>query len=133
MGSPYFVHKQVNRTHVVRSFTGFERILEVVARSMGSSTFTILHSDCGPEKVVFDDLLEAYNQACSSRSRIVVFLEARYEWKGWDLFQRVIVFDFSGKVGQLLTDGWTVKFTDGAIVVSPSKEWISFPYGTAVF
>jgi len=122
MGSPYFVHKHVNRTHVVRSFDGFNKILEVIARSMGTTTSTVIEALCldnwSPEGVVFNDLLQAYNEACSSRSRVTLFLEARYEWTGWEKFQRVIVFDFSGKVGYF-SEGYRASFIDQYVVAVP--------------
>lgn len=95
MGSPYFVHKQVNRIHVVKSHIGFERILDVILRSMNTTLSTVKVEMQGPEWVVFNDLLQAYAEALNSRSRVLVFLEARYEWRGWEKFQRVVVFDFT--------------------------------------
>lgn len=98
MGSPYSVHKQVNRIHVVKSVTGFARIRDLICRSMGHTYESIMEFECGPEWVVLNDLLQAYDEALTSRSRVLVFLEARYEWTGWEKFQRVIVFDFTSKV-----------------------------------
>lgn len=92
MGSPYHVHTQVNRIHVVTSSAGFERIRQIVIRNMGGVV-----NEYSPEWRVLNDLQSAYTEAMSSRSRSLVFLEARYEWQGWEKFQRVIVFDFSGK------------------------------------
>lgn len=122
MGSPYYVHKQVNRIHVVRSFRGFEKILELVARSMGTNLYSVLRGGVGSERVVLDDLLDAYNKANSSRSRSIVYLEARYDWLGWEKFPRVIIFDFSGKVGKEFTDRWTARFEDGDICLSPLDQ-----------
>jgi hypothetical protein len=96
MGSPYFVHQQVNRIHVVRSARGLERVLAIVAKSMGLSDWRTLKE--GPEQVVIHDLLRANDIALYSESRSCVFLEARYEWTGWEKFQRVIVFDYSSAV-----------------------------------
>lgn len=97
MGSPYFAHKQVNRIHVVKTFSGFKKILSIIAASMGSTTSAVIADRYSPEWVIFSDLLGAYNDAARSNSRTLLFLEARYEWTGWEKFQRVIVFDFSGK------------------------------------
>lgn len=97
MGSPYFVHKQVNRIHVVRTSRGFERILEVIARSMGRDLSTVKVDRYSPEWVVYDNLRSAFDEASGTKSRVAVFLEARYEWRGWEKFQRVVIFDFSGK------------------------------------
>lgn len=99
MGSPYFVHKQANRIHVVRTVVGFQRILKTVMRSMGmhDDLSTIKSRECSPEYRVLEDLYLAYQEAAKSCSRNVVFLESRYEWTGWEKFQRVIIFDFSGE------------------------------------
>lgn len=67
-----------------------------------------------PEWVVLDNLRSAFHEAQSNRSRVVVFLEARYEWTGWEKFQRVVIFDFSGK--------------KGALVKPEEIEWEIFPY-----
>lgn len=93
MGSPYFVHQQINRVHVVRSVVGLNRIVNVVKRSMGCDVV----SAGSPEWVVLNDIYSAFRSALASSSRSVVFLESRYEWRGWEKFQRVIIFDFSGK------------------------------------
>lgn len=95
MGSPYSVHKQINRIHVVKSNQGFVRTLDIVLRSMGTSSTAVKAEKQGPEWVVYNDLLQAYTEAQNSRSRTLVFLEARYAWRGWEQFQRVIVFDFT--------------------------------------
>lgn len=96
MGSPYFVHKQVNRIHVVKSQIGFERIRDLISSSMGYNSLTKVN-EFSPEWVVLNDLLQAYQEAEASRSRSLIFLEARYDWLGWEKFQRVIVFDFTSK------------------------------------
>lgn len=99
MGSPYVVHKQVNRIHVVKSAVGFERILSVLLRSM-SDTLSIYTIDtCSPEWFVLNDVTSAFFEAMDSNSRALTFLGARYDWRGWEKFQRVIVFDFTGKDG----------------------------------
>lgn len=108
MGSPYFVHAHVHRVHVVKTTIGFERILLVVRRSMGLADSTKV-DEHSPEWVVLRDLLLSYQRALSSHSRVVVYLEARYEWRGWEKFQRVIVFDFSNKAAvpaQILQMKW---------------------------
>lgn len=96
MGSPYFVHQQANRIHVVRSDVGFNRILGVIVKSMGMPDINHV-SDYSPEYRVIQDITQSYTAARESNSRSVVFLESRYEWLGWEKFQRVIIFDFSGK------------------------------------
>lgn len=95
MGSPYFVHAQSNDVHVVRTARGFERILKIVCQTMGyqrngRSDFS---DPMCPEEVVLRDLSMNFLLSQSERRRIVLFLEARYEWTGWKKFQRVIVFD----------------------------------------
>ncbi len=96
MGSPYFVHKHTNAVHVVRTIRGFERILEVVATSMGIRNADSV-SEYSAEWITLRDLRDMFASAWETRSRQVVFLEARYEWHGWEKFQRVIVFDFTQK------------------------------------
>lgn len=97
MGSPYFVHKQANRIHVIKTYVGLKRVLPIVLRSMGD--VALLRADslkadqCSPEWVVIRDVLIAYRESFMTNSRAVIFLEARYEWLGWDKFQRVIVLD----------------------------------------
>lgn len=98
MGSPYYVHQQANRVHVVRTLVGFERIWKVIANTMNVSHLNTEDLVGSPEGEVHENLCVAYADAVSSRSRVVVFLESRYEWNGWEKFQRVIIFDFSGKV-----------------------------------
>jgi len=113
MGSPYFAHKQVNRIHVVRSFSGFKRILSTIARSMDKTTSAVIADRYSPEWVIFSDLLSAYNGAARSNSRTLLFLEARYEWTGWEKFQRVVVFDFSGKHSSSQINTLVVGSADG--------------------
>lgn len=96
MGSPYFVHAHVNSVHVVRTSRGFERILEIVRTSMGVPKSTA-ENECTPEYGVLRSLRESYTQASSEKLRVVVFLEARYDWRDWEKFQRVIILDFSGE------------------------------------
>lgn len=96
MGSPYFVHRQVNRIHVVKTAAGLERVLSLVQRSMGVKiidTRINLVDRCCPEWVVIRDVLLAYREAFMTHSRQVIFLEARYEWTGWEKFQRVLILD----------------------------------------
>lgn len=111
MGSPYFVHQQADAIHVVRSMEGFFRILNVVTTSMGlldpdihsfedlDRVMSFLRND--PEWVVLNDLLSAYTTSRENRERRIVFLEARYEWRGWEKFQRVIIFDRTKKLGDI--------------------------------
>lgn len=101
MGSPYFVHKQVNRIHVAKTPEGFERILKVICHSMGFDITAVTAETCWPEWVVLNDLYSAEREAANTSSRVVVFLEARYEWTGWKKFQRVVIIDYSGKAKKL--------------------------------
>lgn len=98
MGSPYFVHKQANRVHVVRSYRGFNKLLDTICHTFEDGrTLDIVSQDyCSPEWRVLHDLYSSFRDAWLTNSRQVVFLEARYEWSGWEKFQRIIVFDFSG-------------------------------------
>lgn len=64
---------------------------------MGRATSAVIADRYSPEWVIFNDLLLAYNEAVTGKSRTLVFLEARYEWTGWEKFQRVVIFDFAGK------------------------------------
>lgn len=95
MGSPYSVHRHVNRIHVVKTAAGLGRVLAIVQNSMGLKTvgnhINLLNE--GPEWRVIRDMLVAYREAYFTHSRQVVFLEARYEWTGWEKFQRVVIFD----------------------------------------
>jgi hypothetical protein len=50
----------------------------------------------GPEWRVLRDIYSNYRIAWLNNQRSMVFLEARYEWTGWEKFQRVVIFDFSG-------------------------------------
>lgn len=96
MGSPYLVHSQVSRIHVVKTLRGFKSVLNIVAKSMNSGHVRYFNPDMDsscPEWVVFRDILLAYRDAFLNSSRSVVFVEARYEWDGWENFQRVIVID----------------------------------------
>lgn len=43
--------------------------------------------------VVLRGYLSAYLQSNAMRSRIVLALEARYEWRGFEKFECVVVFD----------------------------------------
>lgn len=105
MGSPYFVHTITQNVSVVRTERGFLRILDPVLGTMGifdrSLTYSLesfraglLYID-GPAYTALADLLQSYDDAVSASARTVAFLEARYEWHGWEKFQRVIVFDFT--------------------------------------
>jgi hypothetical protein len=96
MGSPYFVHKQANRIHVIKTASGLARILNTVQNTMGVRSIDNLINlvdDCSPEWVVIRDILLAYRSSFHTNSRQVIFLEARYEWTGWEKFQRVIIID----------------------------------------
>lgn len=97
MGSPYSVHRQVNRIHVVKSVAGLNKILFTVMNTMGvQSTGEPMHdlvAQWCPEWVCLRDILLAYRESYHTNSRQTIFLEARYEWKGWKKFQRVIIFD----------------------------------------
>lgn len=120
MGSPYFVHQQANRVHVVRSTTGFERIWKVIANSMNVSHLITEDLIDSPEGVVYGSLREAYSNAIFSKSRVVVFLESRYEWHGWEKFQRVIIFDFSGKKKD--QSSWTAESQSPVHTLSSFEE-----------
>lgn len=91
MGSPYQVHTHVNRTHVVKSSKGFLRIAKILIQSMGVTSVSVY----SPEYRALVDVIKAYNKSAKFNQRVCVFLEARYEWTGWEKFQRVIIFDFS--------------------------------------
>lgn len=98
MGSPYFVHRQANRVHVIKTAVGLSRVLDIVLKTMYPHRMTtaIDSVDDGcPEWVVLRDILKAYRASFHTNSREVIFLEARYEWTGWEKFQRVIIIDNS--------------------------------------
>lgn len=107
MGSPYHVHTFNNNISVVRSEKGFAKILNQVFGTMGkivsfSNILDVLthHRELqenggGPEWAVLHKLLGDLHRAVKGSKRVVVFLEARYEWHGWEKFQRVIVLDFT--------------------------------------
>jgi len=59
---------------------------------MGSPTIT----EHSPEWCVVRDIYSNYRKAWFNNQRVMVFLEARYEWTGWEKFQRVLIIDFSG-------------------------------------
>lgn len=63
---------------------------------MGKTTSAVKADRYSPEWVIYDQLCTAYQDAYGTKSRTLLFLEARYEWTGWEKFQRVVVFDFSG-------------------------------------
>lgn len=97
MGSPYLVHTQVNRIHVIRTQAGFTKVCRIVARTMGiHDSYDLLDLE-GPEAVVMNGLREAFTDAFLNNRRVVLFLEARYEWTNWEKFQRVIVLDLTKK------------------------------------
>lgn len=97
MGSPYSVHRQVNRIHVIKSVASLNKVLFTVMRTMGIRSFEApMHDQVeqwSPEWVCLRDILLAYRDSYQTNSRQTIFLEARYEWKGWEKFQRVIIFD----------------------------------------
>lgn len=107
MGSPYFVHRQVNRIHVVKTVGGLARVLTLVQRSMGMKiidTNINLVDRCCPEWVVIRDVLLGYREAFLTNSRQTIFLEARYEWTGWEKFQRVLILDNCRSTFEALSD-----------------------------
>lgn len=108
MGSPYFVHTQTSRVHVTKTSRGFFRILKTVLHSMGHGDFDEFMSKYenihSPEWRSLRDIVDAGCRAASERKRAVLYLEARYEWTGWEKFQRVIVIDFSGAVESVRYD-----------------------------
>lgn len=103
MGSPYFVHKAVNNVNVIKTEKGFFRLLDQVCGTMSldrrfgktSEVVEFIEDNTGPETVVLDELFTEFLSAITSRKRSVLFLESRYEWHGWEKFQRAIVFDFT--------------------------------------
>lgn len=107
MGSPYFVHKQINRIHVIKTLVGLGRVLPIVVRSMGKRSLANhinLVDERSPEWVVLRDVLNAYRESFHTNSRAVIFLEARYEWTNWDKFQRVLVLDNCSGTFEALDD-----------------------------
>lgn len=105
MGSPYFVHTTSQNISVIRTEVGFLRTLPSILGTLGvwdcldfSSVRTVelsLSLIDGPAYVVLVDLIQAFKTASQQSKRTVVFLGARYEFRGWEKFQRVIVFDMT--------------------------------------
>lgn len=114
MGSPYSVHRQVNRIHVVKSVASLNKILFTVMRTMGVRSFDApmhdLVAQWSPEWACLRDILLAYRESYTTNSRQTIFLEARYEWTGWEKFQRVIIFDNCRSTFEPLDDHSVVYF-----------------------
>jgi len=89
------MHRHVNRIHVIKTPAGLERVLAVVQNTMGlknvGNHINLVNE--GPEWCIIRDILLAYQEAIETHSRQAIFLEARYEWTGWEKFQRVIILD----------------------------------------
>lgn len=105
MGSPYHVHSY-GTVHVVKTERGFLAIAKIVLSSAGikcsitsfnslTDLRCLLNELAGGDYGLLHDLLLGFDTAVFQRSRLALFLEARYEWKGWEKFQRSIVFDFT--------------------------------------
>lgn len=105
MGSPYHVH-EFDRVHVIRTARGFSNLLSVlvkrVAPELSTQSLEVVFTETsriwdGPEGPLFNSIFSCFGRAILHKRRTALFLEARYEWKGWEEFQRSIIFDFSGE------------------------------------
>jgi len=114
MGSPYAVMRS-DRVSVVRTYRGFTKVIARLdniihgrfAPFLASCTdFESLRATAelfmdevgsAEARLIYELTYEASN-AAKLRTREVLFLEARYEWTGWERFQSAVVLDFSGKI-----------------------------------
>lgn len=111
MGSPYVVHQPVGNVNVVRTERGFIRLFNQVCTSAGYpgvvNVESASHLDYlfgeqsnlynlyGSLMPVLRSLLDTFLKAQADQSRVVLFLGVKYEWTGWEKFQRAIVFDLT--------------------------------------
>lgn len=99
MGSPYIV-STISTISTIRSLRGYCRVLDLIKRTMGYAGSPNVNPDgtwdiVTPEDVVIMQLSQEMICSVLKRDRRIITLQARYDWQGWEKFQRGIILDFT--------------------------------------
>lgn len=102
MGSPY-IFSTISTISTIRSLRGYRRVLDLVKKTMDYKGSLQVSPDGTwnietPEDVVIMQLSQEVIRSILKRDRRIVTLQAKYEWLGWEKFQRSIVIDFTHPV-----------------------------------